>query len=100
MKNSKTSKGRDRRLEDLYSVGPATRGDFKLLGINSVEELALQSPDKLFHKLSIKTGKKQDICVLDTLRCAVEQARNPHLPPEQCCWWYWSRIRKGLKVPA
>jgi hypothetical protein len=36
-----------------------------------------------------------DICCLDVFRAAVAQARNPHLPVEQCQWWYWSRKRKA-----
>ena len=86
-----------RRLEDLVSVGPAIRRDFALLGINSVAELARYEPEMLYRKLCRKTKTKQDICVLDTFRAAVEQARDPELAPEKCVWWYWSRVRKSQK---
>ena len=43
----------------------------------------------------IRTGQSQDICVLDTFRAAVAQARNPRLPAEQANWWYWSQRRKA-----
>jgi len=48
------------------------------------------------------SGARQDPCVLDTYRCAIEQARNPNLPEEQKDWWYWSRVRKAAarKVSA
>jgi hypothetical protein len=41
------------------------------------------------------TGVRHDICCLDVLHCAVEQARDPHLSREKCNWWYWSRLRKS-----
>ncbi len=86
---------RERKLEDLISVGPAIRRDFELLGIRSVGELARQDPEELYNRLSRKTRKQQDVCVLDTFRAAVAQARDPRLPLEQCVWWCWSRVRKS-----
>ena len=86
-----------RKLEDLVSVGPAIRRDLSLLGINSVAELARYEPEMLYRKLCRKTKTKQDICVLDTFRAAVEQARDPELVREKCVWWYWSRVRKREK---
>jgi hypothetical protein len=83
-----------RQLRDLISVGPAMLGDFKLLGIGSVEQLAKQDPQKLYQTLERRTGRRQDICVLDVFQSAVAQAKNPRLPAEQCQWWYWSRKRK------
>ena len=85
----------ERKLEDLISVGPAIRRDFNLLGISTVAELARREPEALRRELSRKTWSRQDICVLDTFRAAVEQARDPSLPPEQRVWWYWSRLRKA-----
>ncbi len=72
--------------------------DFQLLKICSVEELAQADGDRLFVELCDRTGSRQDPCVLDTLRCAVAQARDPRLPKEQCNWWYWSRLRKAGKI--
>ena len=85
----------ERSLGDLVSIGPAMLRDFDLLGIRSVEQLARQKPESLYEKLCQVTGKSQDICVLDTFRAAVAQARDPQLPAEQCQWWYWSRKRKA-----
>jgi hypothetical protein len=84
-----------RRLEDLVSVGPSIRRDLQLLGINSVAGLARREPEALYRELCRKTRKRQDICVLDVFCAAVQQARNPKLPLEQCRWWYWSRLRKA-----
>ncbi len=85
---------RERRLQDLVSVGPAMVRDFKLLGIQSVAQLSQRSPEKMYEKLCEITGQVQDICCLDVFRAAVAQAWNPRLPAEQCQWWYWSRKRK------
>ena len=84
-----------RTLADLTSVGPATLRDFELLEIRSVEQLARQEPRKLYDKLCRITGRTHDVCCLDVFQSAVEQARNPMLPPEQRQWWYWSRVRKA-----
>jgi len=67
--------------------------DFDLLGVRSVSDLARRNPDALYLRLCDLTGVQQDPCVLDTLRCAVAQAKDPNLPPEQCDWWWWSRQR-------
>jgi hypothetical protein len=86
---------KERRLEDLVSIGPAMLRDFELLGIRSVAQLARQKPESLFEKVCRLTGKSQDICCLDVFNAAVAQARNPRLPAEQRQWWYWSRKRKA-----
>jgi hypothetical protein len=85
----------ERRLQDLISVGPAIAHDFELLGIKSVAQLAQAKPERLYEELCRVTGQAQDICCLDVFRAAVAQAKNPHLPLEQCQWWYWSRQRKA-----
>jgi hypothetical protein len=84
----------ERRLQDLWSVGPAIRRDLAMLGINAVAELARRKPESMYRELCRKTRERQDICVLDVFHAAVAQARDPNLPVEQCVWWYWSRVRK------
>ena len=83
-----------RRLSDLSGIGKKMLEDFDKLGINNIEQLKKQDGRKLYDRLSRLTGTRQDPCVEDTFVCAVAQARNPNLPPEQKNWWYWSRIRK------
>ncbi len=82
-------------LRRLRGVGPAILADLELLGVRSIEQLARQDGTKLYLKLCRKTGVRQDPCVLDALRCAVAQARDPNLPREQQDWWWWSRQRKA-----
>lgn len=89
-----------RQLADLISIGPAMLGDFDMLGIHSVTQLAKQEPRKMYERLNRKTGERQDPCVLDTFCAAVAQARNPRLPAEQCQWWYWSRKRQQTRGSA
>lgn len=86
---------KERRLEDLVSIGPAMLRDFELLGIRSVAQLARQNPEKLYERLCAKMGQPVDICCCDVFSAAVAQARNPRLAIEQRNWWYWSRKRKA-----
>lgn len=84
----------NRRLRELWSVGPSIERDLQSLGVHTVAQLARRSPERLYRQLERTTGKKQDPCVLDTFRAAVAQALDPNLPTEQCVWWYWSELRK------
>jgi nucleotidyltransferase/DNA polymerase involved in DNA repair len=86
-----------RKLEDLYSVGPATVRDLKHLGITRVEQLAGKDARDLYERLGRLSGKRYDPCVLDVFSAAIAQARDPRLPEEKRRWWYWSRIRKSRK---
>lgn len=86
-----------RSLRDLRGIGKAMLADFELLGVRSVEDLKRRNPDRLYEQLCTLTNTRQDPCVLDTFRCAVAQARDPHLPAEQQNWWWWSRQRKQGK---
>jgi len=85
----------NRKLRDLISVGPATLEDFKLIGIESVEQLRDCSPESLYEELCNKSRVEHDICCLDVFKAAVAQAKDPKLPKEKCNWWYWSKIRKA-----
>jgi hypothetical protein len=91
---------KERQLKDLISIGPAMVRDFELLGVRSVEQLARQDPDKMYRNLGRVAKQHQDICVLDTFRAAVAQARDPRLPAEQCQWWWWSEQRKSGRKPS
>ena len=85
----------DRRvLKDLRGIGSKMLEDFDRLGVSSVRQLKTQNATALYERMCQLTGTRQDPCVLDTYRCAIEQARNPNLPDEQRDWWYWSRVRK------
>lgn len=90
-----------RTLASLRSVGPATRRDLRLLGIESVTALAQADPMELYVRLQHVGGQPVDICMLDVFACAVAQARDSRLPQEQCDWFWWSRERKkGMEIGA
>ena len=83
-----------RKLGELISIGPAMLRDFEILGVRSVGQLAKQDPQEMYERLGLVARQHQDICVLDTFRAAVAQARDPRLPVEKCQWWWWSEERK------
>ena len=104
-----------RQLRELRGVGAATLRDLTRLGVTSVEQLALQSHTALYARLNehykaarargeyagvAGLGPELDACVLDTLECAIAQARNRALPPEECNWWWYSRRRKAAQAAA
>ena len=84
----------ERKLGDLRGIGRKMLQDFDQLEIRSVRQLRAQDAGQLYERMCKLSGQRQDPCVLDTYRCAIEQARNPALPEEQRDWWYWSRARK------
>ena len=83
-----------RQLADLAGIGKAMLEDFRLLGVSSVDQLAGCNARQLYNELCERTGQRQDPCVYDVFRCAIEQAKNPRLAEEKRKWWYWSRVRK------
>ena len=63
-------------------IGKKMLQDFEKLGVRSVTELKSRDAQKLYEQMCKLTGTRQGPCVLDTYRCAIEQARNPDLPKE------------------
>ena len=88
----------ERKLKDLRGIGPRMLEDFAQLGISSVRQLRSKEASVLYDRMCKLSGVRQDPCVLDTYRCAIEQARNPGLDREQQDWWYWSGMRKTGRV--
>jgi len=82
-------------LQKLMNVGPRIAEDFVALGITGIDDLARRDADDLFRELCERTGERQDPCVLDTFRAAVDQARG--LPGRP--WWLYSRERKAGERP-
>jgi hypothetical protein len=89
-----------RQLKDLRGIGPKMLDDFERLGVSSVRQLKTRDAGRMYRRMCDLTGVRQDPCVLDTYRCAIEQARNPNLPEEQRDWWYWSGLRKAASRRA
>lgn len=88
-KMKQTSKCKD-ALFDLRNVGPATRESFRLLEIETVEQLAEEDADHLFGTLSATRGERVDPCVHDVFSATIHQARTGEALP----WWHFSGARK------
>ena len=82
------TKPKDELLQ-LANVGPATREDFRMLGINTVAELAKCDPDELYDRLCVTTGIRHDPCCRDVFAATIHQAKTG----EATKWWEWSRSR-------
>lgn len=80
-------------LKDLRNIGPAALGDFVVLGIETVAQLAACEPGNLYVDLQRLTGKRQDPCVYDVFAAAVHQARTG----EAKNWWAFTTDRKTLQ---
>jgi hypothetical protein len=78
-------------LSDLRNIGKAMLSDFEMLGIASVEQLAVQDADELYLRLSRLTGSRQDPCVHDTFAAAINQAKTG----EALDWWSFTPLRKA-----
>ena len=79
-----------KKLTDIPNVGKATEGDFKVLGINSPEELIGKEPYEMHAKLCELTGVKHDVCVIDVFISAVRYMEGG--PPKK--WWEYTSERK------
>jgi len=76
-------------LSTLKNVGPATRRDFQLLGIESIEQLAKQNADQLYERLSSMSEDRVDPCVHDVFSATIYQAQTGEALP----WWKFSASR-------
>lgn len=63
--------------------------DFTRLGVRAPAELAAQSPDVLYARMTELEGRPVDRCVLYTYRCAIYAARTPRPDPALLQWWLW-----------
>ena len=80
------------RLEDLPNIGPAMAADLRALGITHPIELAHRDAFVLYQSLCALSGKRQDLCVLDTFMAATDFMRGAAPAP----WWSYTAQRKLL----
>ena len=84
---------RDRftRLEQLPNVGKATAGDFRLLGIDTPQQIIGHDPYELYDRLCAITGQRHDPCVMDVFIATTRfMAGEPEAP-----WWKYTDERKA-----
>lgn len=84
-------RGQVRRLQDIPNVGPATVGDFRLLGIHRPEELIGRDPYAMYDELCARSGQRHDPCVYDVFIAAVRFMEGG--PPTP--WWKFTPERKA-----
>lgn len=82
---------RRREFQALKNVGPRIADDFIKLGVQGMTDLATRNPEELFEELCAITESRQDPCVLDTFRAAIDEAGGKPARP----WWEYSHERKA-----
>ena len=80
------------RLEQLPNIVPALAANLRLLGIRHPGELRARDPFVLYQDLCAATGRRQDLCVLDTFMAATDFMRGAAPLP----WWHYTAQRKRL----
>lgn len=85
-----------RRFTDIPNVGPATAGDFRVLGIDSPQALAGEDAFALHARLCDLTGVRHDPCVIDVFLAAIDFMRGA--PPRP--WWHYTDARKSRLAAA
>jgi len=81
---------------DIPNVGVKCAEDFALLKINKPEELKGKNAYKLYDQLCLKTGTRQDPCVLDTFLAVIDFMNGAPARP----WWYYTKQRKHKLRPG
>jgi hypothetical protein len=95
MNPAKVKRDRLRRLTDLPNIGPAMAGDLELIGIRKPDQLAGKNPLKLYRRLCVASGARQDPCVLDTFISITRFMDGDEPRP----WWAYTGERKRLYGP-
>ena len=79
-------------LEHIPNVGPATAGDFRLLGIKDPADLRGRDAYALYETLCRKTGVRHDPCVIDVFIAVTRFVGGEPARP----WWHYTAERKRL----
>ncbi len=77
-------------LREMANVGPATMGDFKVLGISRVDQLVEREAFELWEDLCTRTKQRHDPCCIDLFMSVISQARGE----APCPWWNFTKARK------
>ena len=79
-------------LEDLPNVGKATAADLRRIGIEKPHQLRGKNPRRLYDKLCLVSGTRQDPCVLDVFMAVVHFVDGGSARP----WWTFTAERKKM----
>ncbi len=78
-------------LEQLPNVGPATIGDFHVLGIKKPADLIGRDPYAMYDKLCRLTKVRHDPCVIDVFIATTRFMSGDKAKP----WWKYTAERKA-----
>ena len=78
-------------LQKIPNIGPKMARDLVDLGIRHIKDLREKDALDMYDELCQKTGQKQDPCVLDVFRAAVDYSKTGVAKP----WWDFTPLRKG-----
>jgi len=92
MNPAKVIRHKVHRLTDLPNIGSAMAKDLELIGINRPDQLIGQDPLRLYEKLCLACGVRQDPCVLDTF-ISITRFMSGDAPQP---WWAYTKERKRL----
>ena len=81
-------------LRRLRNIGKAAQADLNLLGITTVEQLAVQDADDLYVELCSLTGKRHDPCAHDVFAAAIHEATTG-VPFD---WWAFTLARRARQA--
>ncbi|PIE47803.1 MAG: mitomycin resistance protein [Gammaproteobacteria bacterium] len=90
MNPNKVKRRSTKALTDLPNIGKIIEQDLLLLGISQPSQLIGKNPYYLYEELCRKTGKKQDLCVLDVF-ISITSFMNGNDPKP---WWTFTEERK------
>jgi hypothetical protein len=76
-------------LTVIPGIGPSLAADLESLGVRQVEDLRTANPEELYETLCVRSGERQDRCVLYAFRCAVYYATHRRHDPNLLKWWNW-----------
>lgn len=88
----KAQKRTEKALADLANVGPATLGDFRVLGISTLSQLAKQDAFELYERLCTLTKARHDPCCIDVFMATIAEARGGR----PTAWWKFTPKRKSI----
>jgi len=79
-------------LLQLANVGPAVVRYFERVGVTRTVQLAGRDPLEIYEEMCAADGRRHDLCLLDTVMSAVEQADGGPARP----WWRYTAERRRL----
>ena len=95
MNPAKVKRDKVHLLTDLPNIGQAMANDLEVIGITKPDQLTGQDPLRLYERLCLESGVRQDPCVLDTFISVTRFMSGDVAQP----WWAYTKERKRLYGP-